>query len=61
MLPKTSLCVKSYYGQTKWMYLLTGDEDLLGKYATISEKASANINKEFEGEPVNDKFFWKTK
>ena len=39
------------------MYLLTGDEDLLGKYATSSEKASANINKKFEGEPVNDKFF----
>ena len=61
MLPKTSLCVKSYDGQTKWMYHLTRDEDLLGKYATISEKASANINKEFEGEPVDDKFFWKTK
>ena len=32
MLPKTSA---SYDGQTKWMYFLIGDDDLLEKYNTI--------------------------
>ena len=29
MLPKTSTYVKSYDGQTKWMYFLTEGDDLL--------------------------------
>ena len=29
MLPKTSAYVKSYNGQTKWMYFLLEDDDLL--------------------------------
>ena len=29
MLPKTSLYVKSYKGQTKWMYFLIEGDDLL--------------------------------
>ena len=29
MLPKTSAYVKSYDGQTRWMYLLIKDDDLL--------------------------------
>ena len=29
MLPKTSAYVKSYDGQTKWMYFLSKDHDLL--------------------------------
>ena len=29
MLPKTSAYVKSYDGQTKWMYFLIEDDDLL--------------------------------
>ena len=32
MLPKTSAYVKSYDGQTKWMYVLIEDDELLGKY-----------------------------
>ena len=32
MLPKTSAYVKSYGGQTKWMYLLFEDNNLLEKY-----------------------------
>ena len=28
MLPKTSAYVKSYDGQTKWMYFLIEDDDL---------------------------------
>ena len=35
MLPKTSAFAKSYDGQTKWMYFLTEDDDLLEKYNTI--------------------------
>ena len=31
MLPKTSAYVKSYDEQTKWMYFLTEDDDLLEK------------------------------
>ena len=35
MLPKTSAYVKSYDGQTKWMYFLIEDDDLLEKYNII--------------------------
>ena len=45
MLPKTRTYVKSYDGQTKWMYFLIEDDDLLEKYYTICDKASANIKK----------------
>ena len=42
MLPKTRAYVKSYDGQTKWMYFLTEDDDLLAKY-NIWDKVSTNI------------------
>ena len=35
MLPKTSAYVKSYDGQTKWMYFLIEDDEFLEKYNTI--------------------------
>ena len=35
MLPKTSAFVKSYVGQTKWIYFLIEDYDLLEKYDII--------------------------
>ena len=35
MLPKTSVYVKSYDRQTKWMYFLIEDDGLLEKYNTI--------------------------
>ena len=35
MLPKTSAYVKSYDGQTKWMYFFIKDGDLLEEYNTI--------------------------
>ena len=35
MLPKTSTYVKGYNGQTKLMYFLIEDDDLLGKCNTI--------------------------
>ena len=31
MLPKTSAYIKSYDGQTKWIYFLTEDDNLLKK------------------------------
>ena len=38
MLPKMSVYVKSYDGQTKWIYFLTEDDDLLNKYKIILGK-----------------------
>ena len=35
MPPKWSAYVKSYDEQTKWMYFLIEDDDLLKKYNTI--------------------------
>ena len=32
MFPKTSTYVKSYDGQTTWMYFLIEDDDLLKEY-----------------------------
>ena len=43
MLPETSAYVKSYDGQTKWMYFLIEDDDLLEKCKTIWDKVSADI------------------
>ena len=45
MFPKTSAYVKCYDGQTKWMYFLIEDNDLLKKYNTIWYKVSADIKK----------------
>ena len=60
MLPETSGYVKGYDRQTKWMYFLTEDDDLLKKYNTVWDKVSAHIKKEFDSKPVYNKFF-KTK
>ena len=35
MLPKTRAYVKSYDGQSKWMYFLIEGDELLEKYNTI--------------------------
>ena len=35
MLPKTSVYVKRYDGQTKCMYFFTEDDNLFEKYNTI--------------------------
>ena len=45
MLPKTTAYVKSCDGQTKWTYFLIEYDDLLEKYNTIWDKASADIKK----------------
>ena len=44
MLPKTSAYVKRYDSQTKWMYFLIEDDDLLEK-CKIWDKVSADIKK----------------
>ena len=61
MIPKTSAYLKSYDGQTKWMYFLIEDDDLLEKDNTICNKVSADIKKEFNSEPAYNKFFGKPK
>ena len=62
MLPKTSDYIKSYDGQTKWMYFLIEDDDLLKKkYKTSWDKVSADIKKEFYSKPVYNKECLKTK
>ena len=57
MLPKASAYVKSYDGQTKWMYFLI----LFRKNMNIWDKVSADIKKGFDSEPVYCKKFLKTK
>ena len=49
MLPKTNSYVRSYNGQTKWMYLLIKDDDLSNKYYTNWGKVSTDINKNLIG------------
>ena len=61
MLPKTSPYVKIYDGQTKWMYFLIEDDDLLEKYYTIWDKVSADTKKEFDNQPVYNDENLKTK
>ena len=61
MLPKISAYVKSYDGQTKWMYFLIEDDDLLEKCNKIWDKVSADIKKEFHSEPAYNKNYLKTK
>ena len=61
MLPKTSLYVSRYDGQTKWIYFLIEDDDLLEKYNTIWDKVTADIKNEFDSMPVYNKDFLKTK
>ena len=47
ILPKTTTYVKSYDGQTKWVYFLNGKDDLLEKYNSFWDKVSSDIKKEF--------------
>ena len=57
MFPYKSAYVKSDYGQTKWMYFLVEDDDILEKYDTIWGKVSTDIKKEFDSEPFFNNFF----
>ena len=61
MLPKTSAYVKSYDGQTNWMYFLNVDDDLLEKYNTILNKTSADTKKNLIVRLSTIKYFKKPK
>ena len=61
MLPKTTAYLKSYDGQTLWMYFFIEDDDLLEKHNTILHKVSVYIKKEFDSRPVYDQNYLKTK
>ena len=61
MFPKANAYVKSYDGQTKWMYFLIDNDDLLEKCNTLCDKASADIKKYFDSETVHNKQFSKAK
>ena len=61
MFPKTSAYVKIYDGQTKGMYFLIENDELLEKYNSIWDKVSADMKKEFNSEPVYNKEFFKIK
>ena len=57
MLPRTTTYVKSYDLQTKWMYFLIKNDELLKKYKTMWDKLKADIKKEFDSKPVYNKNF----
>ena len=44
-LPKMRAYVKGYHDQTKWMYFLIEDDDLLEKYSTTWDKVRTVIKK----------------
>ena len=59
MLRETNAYVKSYDGQTKWIYFFV-ENDSSKKYNTIWDKVSADIKKEFDSEPAYNKNYLKT-
>ena len=61
MLPKTTTHVRSYDGETQWIFFSIEDDELLKKYNNILEKVSTSIKKEFSGELVYNKKFLKIK
>ena len=61
MLLKISVYLKSYDGQTKWMYFLTEDDDLLEKYNTTWDKVSSDIKNNFMANLSAIKIFSKQK
>ena len=61
MLPKTSVCGKSYDCQTKLIYFPNDDDNLWEKFNIIWEKVIADIKKEFDIELVYNEKILKTK
>ena len=61
MLLNNSAYVKSYDRQTKWMYFLIENDDLVENYNTIWDKFSDDIKKEFDSELVYNKKLLKAK
>ena len=54
MLPKASAYIKRYIGQTKWIYFLNEDDDLLGLF-----RIKPVLTPEFESKPAHNFFFFK--
>ena len=57
MLPKTSVYVKRYDGETKWMHFCIEDDELLENitefgYNISYNKVSNSIKKELDCEPI---------
>ena len=48
---------QTYNGQTKSMYFLTEDDDLLEKHNSIWNKVSVDRKKEFDSKPAYNKNF----
>ena len=61
MLPKTYAYVKSYDDQTKSMYFLIEDDELLEKHNTIWDKVSSDIKKNLTASLFSIKNFQKPK
>ena len=57
MLPKTSIYVKSYDGQTKWMYVLIK----VDRYNTIWNKVIADMKENLTASLSIIKIIWKQK
>ena len=57
MLPKTIAYVKSYDGQTKWIYFLTEDETYQKNIILFGIKSAFIKKKEFYSKPVYNKDF----
>ena len=55
ILLKTNAYVKSYDGETKWMYFLIENEELLKKYNEIWNDINNTINEEFDSELIYNK------
>ena len=50
-LSKRNAYVKNYDGQTKWIYFLIEDDNLLENCNTIWDKVSTDIKKQFDSKP----------
>ena len=58
MLPKTIAYMKRYDGETKWMFHLIEDDELVETYTDIWNRVSNSIKKELDFKPVyNNKNF----
>ena len=52
---RSSAYVESYDVQTRWIYVLIENDDLLENYNTIWDKVTADIKKEFDSKPAYNK------
>ena len=53
MLPKRSIYVKGYGGETKWLDFQIKDDELIKIYNDIGNKVSKSMKKELNSEPIN--------